>query len=287
MTESDDLFAEGYTKALEALRACGSEDGFLSSPSDSSNYRRVWGRDGSILTLAALLSGDEDLIETGRRTLLTLVEHQGPHGEIPSNVDKACGRVSYGGTAGRVDSNMWFVIACGEYWMPFFRPSGYGYRFDGLANVMASLLGLSRGSRQSSVDEFIQKVTPDEMPLLPAFHPVIEPEDKGWDKLQMTFSYSFKNDPYHYQNGGLWPMITGFYIADLARRNKTDTARGYLEGIHRANRLEMDGESWSFPEYVHGKNFTAGGTRHQGWSAAAAVIGSQALDGQPMLKISG
>ena len=59
---------------------------------------------------------------------------------------------------------------------------------------------------------------------------------------------------------------------------------GLTEGIHRANALPMDGEAWSFPEYVHGKRFTAGGTRNQGWSAAAAVIGHHALEGTPLLR---
>jgi hypothetical protein len=31
-------------------------------------------------------------------------------------VDPVTGRVSFGGTAGRVDGNLWFVICCAEYW---------------------------------------------------------------------------------------------------------------------------------------------------------------------------
>ncbi|MDF1524514.1 MAG: hypothetical protein P1P87_17055, partial [Trueperaceae bacterium] len=107
---------EGHARALEVLRACATDRGFLASPTERANYRRVWGRDGAIIGLAALLSGEEDLIEAGRATLRTLAQHQGPHGEIPSNVDPATGRVSYGGTAGRVDAGLWFAIASAEYW---------------------------------------------------------------------------------------------------------------------------------------------------------------------------
>jgi hypothetical protein len=39
--------------------------------------------------------------------------------------------------------------------------------------------------------------------LLPAFHPVITPVDKDWKDLNITFSYTFKNRPYEYHNGGL------------------------------------------------------------------------------------
>lgn len=408
---------EGYNKALTLLHNCVTPDGFVASPSDHDNYRHIWSRDGSIISLAAILTGDANLIGTARRTFETLAASQGPHGEIPSNVDPVTKRISYGGSTGRVDSDLWFVIGCGEYWlatgddeflerlqpaiekvrfllgawefnnrgliyvpltgdwadeylhngyvlydqllylqaqrtlarmhaavqgssdhtlnekisrlrhliranywfedsqkkpddayhevlykkgraaasshcagqhwMPFFSPAGYGYRFDAFANVLASLLNVADDTQRSKVDAFIAgEIIHDELPLLPAFHPVIEPEDADWKDLQVMFSYSFKNKPYEFQNGGLWPMITGFYVADLARRQQTEEARKYLQAIHRANALVMDGEAWSFPEFVHGSKFTPGGTRLQSWSAAAAIIGHHALDGQPVFRIN-
>jgi hypothetical protein len=407
-------YAQGYDKAVELLKACSTVDGFLASPSNSDNYRRIWARDGTIMALAALLTQEHELVETARRTFDTLAKYQGPHGEIPSNVDPVSERISYGGTTGRVDADLWFIIGCGEYWqatgdqaflkrlapsiekvrfllgawefnnrgllyipltgdwsdeylhngyvlydqllylqaqrtlalmhhtvhgsrdhqlvdkisrlfhliranywfdgdglpddayhevlyekgrqaaghcnerywMPSFSPSGYGYRFDAFANTLVSLLGVSDESRCNNVDEYISdEVLRDDFPLLPAFHPVIEPVDDDWRNLQVMFSYTFKNNPYEFHNGGLWPMITGFYVADLAYRQKTEQARQYLNALHYANSLTMANESWSFPEYVHGKEFTAGGTRHQGWSAAGAVIGHHALNGKSVFRI--
>ena len=107
---------QGYQKALELLYDCSRKEGFLASPTDNDNYRRIWGRDGVIVGLAALMSAEKDLIDTFRATLETLARNQGPHGEIPSNVDPQNGRVSYGGMAGRIDTDLWFVIGCGEYW---------------------------------------------------------------------------------------------------------------------------------------------------------------------------
>jgi hypothetical protein len=386
----------------------------VAAPGASRNYHRIWGRDGVIIALAALQTGDGELIETARRTLQTLAAYQGPHGEIPSNVDPGAERISYGGTTGRVDADLWFLIGCGEYWvatgdddflesllpviekvrfllgawefnsrgllyipltgdwadeylhngyvlydqllylqaqrtlarihaavhgspdhrlrdkstrllhlirtnywfdgdevpddvyhevlyrkglqaathcagrhwMASFSPSGYGYRFDAFANVLASLLDVANDAQRERVDAYIHERTASgNLPLLPAFHPVIEPVDADWEDLQVMFSYTFKNKPYEFHNGGLWPMVTGFYVADLARRQRSDEAARYLQGIHRANALGMDGEPWSFPEYVHGREFTAGGTPHQGWSAAGAVIGHYAVQGQALLRI--
>jgi len=125
---------------------------------------------------------------------------------------------------------------------------------------------------------------PDDLSLLPAFYPVIEPVDRDWEDLQMSFSYTFKNQPYEFHNAGLWQMVTGFYVVDLVKRGHRDKAWRFLQGIHRANALPMNGEPWSFPEYVHGRELTAKGTQYQAWSAAAAIMGHAALAGQPLFR---
>lgn len=402
---------DGRRRAIELLDACATEHGFFATTVEVDNYRRVWSRDGCIMGLAALLTDRSTLHEACRRTLETLAHHQGPHGEIPSNVDVGSGRVSYGGTTGRLDGNLWFIICAGRYlestgdlaflrklakplarvqsllgaweynnrgllyvpvtgdwadeylhngyvlydellyleaqrnlivigetldgerdpalarrvqrlaalirdnywltrdgdppeniyhevlykkgrraahrcdgiyWAPFFSPVGYGYRFDTMANALASLLGVADRERSASVDRHVEEsVLDEEVMLLPAFHPVITPRDEDWSDLQMTFSYSFKNAPHQFHNGGLWPMVTGFYAASLALRGRTELARRLLDGIHRANALPMEGAgAWGFPEYLHGREHTPEGTPRLGWSAAAAVIADAYLDGK-------
>jgi glycogen debranching enzyme len=376
----------------------------------------VWGRDGVIIGLAALMTDEPDLHDTFRRTLKTLAENQGPHGEIPSNVDPVSGRISYGGMAGRVDADLWFVIGCGEYWirtnddeflkemlprlekirfllgawefntrgllyipqtgdwadeylhhgyvlydqllyyqmlktmaaihrhfhesedhhlrekihrlkhlictnywfddaeeipedvyheilykkgkkaagkcrgrfwLPFFSPHGYGYRFDGFSNILASLLDISDNRRKQNVDKYIDdELIHDKTYLIPAFYPVITPVDDDWEDLQMTFSYNFKNQPYEFHNGGRWQMLTGFHVADQAKKGSLEKGKRFLKSIHEANALEMEGEEWSFPEYINGKDFVPGGNRFQGWSAAGALIGHHALEGKEVFQIN-
>lgn len=402
------ITAEGYVRALELLRQCATPEGFIASTTDTDNYRRVWGRDGVIMGLSALLTEDEHLHRTFLATLRTLRDHQGPHGEIPSNVDVGRGRVSLGGTTGRVDADLWFLIGCGAYyertgderfleefgqtiervlfllgcwefndrgllyvpqtgdwtdeyiqqgyvlydqalyyralqscatllaklhgtddallrqktgrlkelikanywfndceiedphayhpilhrkgceaaalknrhWMSFFSPTGYGYRFDAMANVLVSLFDIASDEQRDLVDEYIeQEVVQRKIMLLPAFHPVIDPNDEDWGRLQMSFSYSFKNKPYEFHNGGLWPFVTGFYAVDLARRGKTDLARRYLEGIDAANARDGREGGWGFYEFFHGQTHAPGGTKNQGWSAGASIMGHHALRG--------
>ena len=106
-----------YQKAIALLHEVSTENGFLASAENTSNYKRVWARDGVICGLAALASGDKKLIATFKNTLETLAQHQHKMGTIPSNVffseDKI--EVSYGGLAGRVDAVTWFVIGVCQY----------------------------------------------------------------------------------------------------------------------------------------------------------------------------
>ncbi|MCB0381756.1 MAG: fructofuranosidase/invertase [Psychroserpens sp.] len=106
-----------YDKSIELLFNCSSEDGFLASAQNISNYKRVWARDGVICGLAALASGDEKLIHTFKKTLETLASNQHKVGTIPSNVSIQNNNVevSYGGLAGRVDAITWFVIGVCQY----------------------------------------------------------------------------------------------------------------------------------------------------------------------------
>jgi glycogen debranching enzyme len=413
-TQTEPLVLDGYHQAVALLRACSTQHGFVASPTQSRNYCRIWSRDGAMMSLAALLTGDDDLRATARATAETLARYQGPHGEIPSNVDPVSGRISYGGTTGRVDSSLWFVIACGEYWlatedgafleqlvpaiekvrfllgawefnnrgliyvpltgdwadeylhngyvlydqllylqaqrtlasihsalhgssdhaleerisrlrhliranywlddaqvpddvyhkvlyrkglqaashcrerywMASFSPSGYSYRFDALANILASLFDVADEAQRSKVDAYVRsEAVNDELALLPAFHPVIKPVDEDWGHLQVMFSYTFKNRPYEYHNGGLWPMVTGFYACELSRRGRKAEAQRFVEGINRANAMPMDDEPWGFAEYIHGSELKPSGTKHQGWSAAAAVMGQRAIEGHSVFRI--
>ena len=104
-------------KALELLHKASNSQGFLASTSKTSNYQRIWARDGVICGLAALLSGDKNLIETFKKTLETLSRYQHDLGHIPSNVHFLDEKpeVSFGGLAGRVDTISWYIIGICNY----------------------------------------------------------------------------------------------------------------------------------------------------------------------------
>lgn len=106
-----------YHKAIALLHKVSTDNGFLASAENTSNYQRVWARDGVICGLAALASADEKLIATFKSTLETLANNQHKIGTIPSNVllSNENNEVSYGGLAGRVDAVTWFIIGICQY----------------------------------------------------------------------------------------------------------------------------------------------------------------------------
>ena len=101
-----------YIKSIELLLKCSTTHGFIASANNISNYNRVWARDGVICGLAAISSGNFQLIDIYQKTLETLAINQHENGTIPSNVLISDNNleVSYGGLAGRVDAVSWFII---------------------------------------------------------------------------------------------------------------------------------------------------------------------------------
>ena len=349
------LAQEGLGRALALLRACAGPDGFVASPSHHDNYRRIWARDGAIMVLAALLAGDEGLIATARQTLETLAAHQGPHGEIPTNVDIVSERYSYGGTAGRIDADLWFVIGCGEYWLATgqddfleqllpaiervrFLLGAWEYNNRGLIYVpltgdwadeyvhhgyvlydqllylqaqrtLAHMHAAVHGSADHALEEKASRLRhlirdnywfADDGESVPddAYHEVLYAKGRatadahGAGRHWMPF---FSPGGYGYRFDAFANVLASLFdVADDAQRRTVDA---YIDGELLADELallpafhpviEPVDEAWGFAEYIHGLKRTPGGTRHQGWSAAAAVIGHHALEGQAVFRVQG
>lgn len=398
-----------YQTALGFLKECSTPFGFIAASIDSSNYRRIWSRDGVICGLAALIAGDGDLVDTFRRTLETLRKFQMPWGQIPSNVSlnaargEPDGQVSYGTLTGRVDATLWYVVGCVEfynrtqdevfwirhqpsiasclqvlrvweyndkgllyvpkggdwadeyildgyvltdqilywraqqeygvisgqretqsradhlqgliqsnYWLnraplpldsemiyhpaayqaayqrqephleyfvPSLSPTGYRFMFDATANSLALLTGLADPHQVESIVNYTIGLRRHQIvPLLPAFHPVIDQSHPLWGDLKHYYRYEFKNRPGAYHNGGIWPVNNGFYIAALASTGHIESARECLQALSRANGLDDPNRANTrFPEYINGLTGLPEGVMPIAWSAAATVIGHQAV----------
>ena len=109
-------------------------------------------------------------------------------------------------------------------------------------------------------------------PLIPAFDPVITRGKSQWDHLKRSHLFSFKNKPYEYHNGGLWPLVHGFFLATLANSHPK-IAQKQLKVF--AKKLKED--DYAFPEFYNGKTKKPGGTMHLGFSASAYILAYTAI----------
>src|SRR5260370_3952574 len=165
------------------------------------------------------------------------------------------------------------------HWLPSFSPSGYEIYFDGLAHALALIADLGDNEQRLRAEAYVQSLEQQiGIALLPAFWPVIRPDDPGWASLQFNHLYGqLKNQPYTYHNGGLWPFLTGLYTIGLVRHNQYERASKLLTAINSANAQGSDGGQWEFSEYHHGQTHIPMGTKYLAWSAAARGLAHQAV----------
>src|SRR5690606_31676419 len=103
-------------------------------------------------------------------------------------------------------------------------------RFDLLGNSFAILSGLASPEKARNMVKWIeieceamQKSKDLAIDVTPNFFPFIQPEDADW--LPRYLEY---NNPGDYHNGGIWPFISGFYIAALVAAKEFDLAEKKL-----------------------------------------------------------
>lgn len=376
------VIEEARKKSIELLKELSTDKGFIASALDKDNYKRVWSRDGIIISLASLAVGDKDLLKTYFNTISTLKRHQDKTGRIPSNVSLEEDHVSYGTTVGRIDATLWYVIgvckyilkvdtktkeefkeslekaifyleclelngrgliyvpaggdwadeyinegyilfdqvlyaialkiysevynnrgakekykqiievidinyfpdikdlenehvynknvfkkACEKYQPPLpiasFNPFDVNHVHDLFALALLMNLDIKSNVEKEKIEKYIFQKHQKDFPIIPAFDPIINEQHPKWKSLTHNFLFDFKNKPYEYQNGGMWPIAHGFYLASKDTVSKKEI-QDFAEILERDN--------YVFPEFYNGLTFKQGGTERLGWSAAGYLL---------------
>lgn len=151
--------------------------------------------------------------------------------------------------------------ACGPY--------GYDTRWDAMGNAFALLCGLNQypeGVAKQTEWFFTHEPTG----LVPAFWPVVFPGNADWALLAGQYTHRFKNHPYHFHNGGSWPIANGWLALALA-------ANGYhklAEQLFEQYVLYLDeyDEEWAFAEYYAGDTGVPGGVTPLSYSATGLLL---------------
>jgi hypothetical protein len=157
-----------------------------------------------------------------------------------------------------------------NFWLAGFNPSTIYTNFDLLANTLALKLGLGNQEQQNRlVLEFKNRIEKVQF-LLPSFDPVIEPKMADFYGLKEIYSYSFRNYPGHFHNGGIWPVWNGL-LAQVLKEYDLITAKK-LEGyLQEACKMGISQE-WEFNECLNGITHLPNGVPKCSWSAAGLII---------------
>src|SRR5271157_3967700 len=106
------LVDQAYEKAIWILGKCSTKNGFFAA---FPGYDMVFGRDSMIISLGASLIKNEEMKNTIKNSLITLVENQSIKGQIPNAVDKFVNSRKHHVDFMSIDSTLWFIIGHYNY----------------------------------------------------------------------------------------------------------------------------------------------------------------------------
>ena len=174
-----------------------------------------------------------------------------------------------------------------DYYIPWIAYRDSATQCYGLGNLLAVLSGLPDPERAHIILNYMHRVGMDYPYPLKAIDVPIYPNAPGWHNF---FEHRALNWPGRYHNGGIWPMIGGFYVAALVHCQRMDEAEAALVKLAEVNRLSSNSKrSWEFNEWlcVHGNTATPCGAVHQGWSASSFLFAVTAVEKGIMPLFSG
>ena len=385
-------FQRLYEDAVDLLHRLTTPDGIMASTIEAENYKRIWARDSIICGLAGLMIADDILVDSLKKSLLSLARNQHDLGMIPSNLlPNSDGDISFGNLVGRIDANTWFIIGSCQYYrltrdeaswsqlkpavekcrkylrsvefndkgwiytplsgnwadeypihgytlydnllrlwgeslwgeikgegiegledlkewtlsnfwpsrgvsekniyhkgsfgqldldtidhfVAFILPGKYDSRFDAAGNALALLLIDLDDVQKKSISRYISTITSEiTKPLIPAFWPVITEESEDWNLLKDNFSYSFKNKPGAFHNGGIWPVWMGLFCLGMAKNGLQEGVEAIIAGF--IDTISKN-PNWDFQEYINAHTFEAGGKTQMGYTASGIVFMQLAL----------
>jgi hypothetical protein len=140
--------------------------------------------------------------------------------------------------------------------------------FDLAACALLAVSGIAQQRAQQAL-AWIDQAFLQQGALPPVFHPVIEEGDAEWPALRRYHLHAFRNLPYEYHNGGIWPIWLGWLALGQVQT-------GHHEQLPRLRREVLRAlgaaPSFEFEEYLHGRTGAAGGTPHMAYTATGLLF---------------
>jgi len=153
-------------------------------------------------------------------------------------------------------------------------------RFDLLGNSLSILSGLATEQQANAMIDWIEyecsKMRENDTlakDVTPNFFPFIQPDDPDW-----LPRYKIYNKPGDYHNGGIWPFISGFYIAALVAAKQFHLAEKKLISLTHLIKQGADEKlEFGFNEWYKAQTGKPMGQDWQTWSASSYLYASECV----------
>ena len=157
-----------------------------------------------------------------------------------------------------------------DLYLSFVNFSFFGEEGDVFGNVLAVLLGLADGrASKRTLDALAKAHVNVPYPVRAVTRPI-----KQYSSLWRPYMARHRqNHVWQYHNGGIWPMLGGFWVAALVAAGRRGQARVELVKLARACAVG----DWAFTEWLHGKTLAPRGMPGQSWNAAAFLMAQHAV----------
>jgi glycogen debranching enzyme len=157
-----------------------------------------------------------------------------------------------------------------ELYLSFVNFSFFGEEGDVFGNVLAILLGLAgSAARGRTLAALLAARVHEPYPVRVVQRPI----RRGSSLWRADMARHRQNFAWQYHNGGIWPMVGGFWVAALVASGRRALARTELHKLAAVCALG----DWRFTEWLHGRTSALRGMPRQSWNAAAYLIAEFAV----------
>ncbi|MFN8611670.1 MAG: HAD-IIB family hydrolase [Vulcanimicrobiota bacterium] len=166
-----------------------------------------------------------------------------------------------------------FSLGDVSYLLAEITPFGFSWRCDVLGNLLAFLFHVVDIDKARRTFQFLWGVGINDPHPVACLYPPVNAGDPDWKPYYTT---NLLNLPGHYHNGGIWPMVGGYWVRYLHRLGLHQLA---CRELYRLALLNQQGirSDWEFNEWSHGRTGKPMGKRYQAWSAASYIRACQEL----------
>jgi Alkaline and neutral invertase len=156
-------------------------------------------------------------------------------------------------------------------------------RFDLLGNSLAILTGIASPDRARNLVAWIEAECEAMLgraelavDLPPCLFPYIRRHDPDW-----RARYEQYNRPGEYHNGGVWPFVSGFYVAACVAAGRMELAEQKLSALTELVKPWHENEAdWGFNEWIKAQTGKPSGRDWQTWSAAMYLYAAECVQQQ-------